>query len=192
MKWGIIASVLIAVLATFAGTGHALPDKPQVTIETSMGTIVLDLYPDDAPKTVANFLNYARWGHYDGTIFHRVIPDFMIQGGGFTPKMKEKLTEMSIENEADNGLKNERGTVAMARTQDPHSATAQFFINTKNNTFLNHKSKTAEGWGYTVFGKVTKGMDVVDAISKVETTTRGSMANVPVEPVVITRVSVKD
>lgn len=192
MKWGIIASVLIAVLATFAGTGHALRDKPQVTIETSMGTIVLDLYPDDAPKTVANFLNYARWGHYDGTIFHRVIPDFMIQGGGFTPKMKEKITEMSIENEADNGLKNNRGTVAMARTQDPHSATAQFFINTKNNTFLNHKSKTAEGWGYTVFGKITKGMDVVDAISRVETGTRGSMANVPVEPVVITRVSVKD
>jgi len=192
MKWGIIASVLIAVLATFAGTGHALSDKPQVAIETSKGTIVIELYPDDVPKTVANFLNYARWGHYDGTIFHRVIPDFMIQGGGFTPKMKEKLTEMSIENEADNGLKNNRGTVAMARTPDPHSATAQFFINTRNNTFLNHKSKTAEGWGYTVFGKVTQGMDVVDAISKVETGTRGSMENIPVEPVIITRATVKD
>jgi len=192
MKWGIVASLFIVVLAVSAGTGHGLSDKPQVTIETSKGTIVLELYPDEAPKTVANFLNYARWGHYDGTIFHRVIPDFMIQGGGFTPSMKEKLTEMSIENEADNGLRNDRGTVAMARTSDPHSATAQFFINAKDNTFLNHKGKTPEGWGYTVFGRVTQGMEVVDAISTVETGTRGSMENVPVEPVVIIRVTVKD
>jgi peptidyl-prolyl cis-trans isomerase B (cyclophilin B) len=116
----------------------------------------------------------------------------MIQGGGYTPEMKEKLTEMPIQNEADNGLKNDRGTVAMARTQDPNSATAQFFINTKSNTFLNHTSKTPQGWGYTVFGKVIKGMDVVDAISKVKTGTRGSMSDVPVEPVVITKVTVKD
>lgn len=192
MKLGILVSVLVVVLTTLGGTGHALSDKPKVIMETSKGTIVLELYPDDAPKTVANFLNYARWGHYDGTIFHRVIPGFMIQGGGFTPKMKQKLTEMPIENEADNGLKNDRGTVAMARTQDPHSATAQFFINTKNNTFLNHTSRTPEGWGYTVFGRVTKGMEVVDAISKVETETRGSMADVPVEPVVIIKVTVQD
>jgi peptidyl-prolyl cis-trans isomerase B (cyclophilin B) len=192
MRLGILVSMFVLVVATFAGAGHALSDRPQVTLETSKGTIVLGLYPDEAPKTVANFLNYARWGHYDGTIFHRVIPDFMIQGGGFTPKMKQKLTEMPIENEADNGLKNDRGTVAMARTQDPHSASAQFFINTKNNTFLNHKSKTTEGWGYTVFGGVIQGMDVVDAISKVKTGTRGSMENVPIEPVVITKVTVKE
>lgn len=192
MRLGIFSCVLVFFIGAFAGAGQALSDKPRVTIETSKGTIVLELYPDEAPKTVANFLNYARWGHYDGTIFHRVIPDFMIQGGGFTPKMKEKLTEMSIENEADNGLRNDRGTVAMARTQDAHSATAQFFINTKDNAFLNHKSKTPEGWGYTVFGKVTQGMEVVDAISKVETGNRVSMANVPVEPVVITKVTVKD
>lgn len=192
MKWVHTVWMLIGVLAAFSGTGHALSDKPQVVVETSKGTMVVELYPEEAPKTVANFLNYARWGHYDGTIFHRVIPDFMIQGGGFTPKMKEKMTEMAIENEADNGFKNDRGTVAMARTQDPHSATAQFFINTKNNTFLNHKSKTTEGWGYTVFGRVIQGMDVADAISKVQTTSRGSMENVPIEPVIITKVTVKE
>ena len=192
MRLGIFMSVLVLVLAIFLGSGHALSDKPQVTINTSKGTIVLELYPDDAPKTVANFLDYARWGHYNGTIFHRVIPDFMIQGGGYTPEMNQKLTEMPIQNEADNGLKNDRGTVAMARTQDPHSATAQFFINTKNNTFLNHTSKTPQGWGYTVFGRVIKGMDVVDAISKVKTGTRGSMSDIPVEPVIITKMTVKD
>ena len=192
MKFGMVLSVLVFLVSVSAGAVGALSDKPQVIIETSKGAITLELYPDDAPKTVDNFLRYARWGHYDGTIFHRVIPDFMIQGGGFTSEMKQKLTEMPIENEADNGLKNNRGTVAMARTQDPHSATAQFFINTKNNTFLNHKSKTPKGWGYTVFGKVVKGMDVVDAISKVETGTKGSMSNVPVEPVVITKMTIKE
>ncbi len=192
MKWGTIFSVFALFLAVCAGGAEAASNKPQVTIETSKGTIVIELYPDEAPKTVANFLNYARWGHYDGTIFHRVIPNFMIQGGGFSSDLKQKTTEMPVENEADNGLLNDRGTVAMARTPDPHSASDQFFINTKNNTSLNHKSKTPEGWGYTVFGKVTKGMDVVDAISKVNTTTRGSMSDVPVEPVVITKVTVKD
>jgi len=192
MRWLRVASGLIAVLLGLSGTSQALSDKPKVSIKTTKGTIVLELCPEKAPKTVDNFLRYARWGHYDGTIFHRVIPDFMIQGGGFTPDMKEKPTEMPIENEADNGLKNDRGTVAMARTQDPHSASAQFFINTKNNAFLNHMSKTPEGWGYAVFGKVVEGMDVVDAISKVETRTRGSMENVPIEPVVITQVTVKE
>ena len=192
MQWRAIFSVVAFFLAVSMGEAAALSDKPEVTIETSKGTIVLELYPDEAPKTVANFLSYARWGHYDGTIFHRVIPNFMIQGGGFTADLKQKTTEMPIENEADNGLMNDRGTVAMARTPDPHSASDQFFINTKNNTFLNHKGKTPEGWGYTVFGKVTKGMDVVDAISKVKTGTRGSMENVPKEPVVITKVTVKE
>jgi len=192
MQWRTIFSVVAFSLALSMGEAAALSDKPEVTIETSKGTIVLELYPDEAPKTVANFLSYARWGHYDGTIFHRVIPNFMIQGGGFTADLKQKTTEMPIENEADNGLMNDRGTVAMARTPDPHSASDQFFINTKNNTFLNHKGKTPEGWGYTVFGKVTKGMDVVDAISKVKTGTRGSMENVPIEPAVITKVTVKE
>jgi peptidyl-prolyl cis-trans isomerase B (cyclophilin B) len=192
MKYGVILSILVFLFAVSVGGADALSNKPQVVIETSKGIIVIELYPDEAPNTVDNFLRYARWGHYDGTIFHRVIPNFMIQGGGFSPEMKQKLTEMPIDSEADNGLKNDRGTVAMARTQDPHSATAQFFINTNNNTFLNHKSKTPEGWGYTVFGKVTQGMDVVDAITKVQTATRGSMSDVPVEPVIITKTTVKD
>lgn len=192
MRYRSVALLFIVVLVGLSGKVQALSEKPQVTIDTSKGTIVLELYPDEAPKTVDNFLRYARWGHYEGTIFHRVIPNFMIQGGGFTPDMKQKLTEVPIENEADNGLKNDRGTVAMARTQDPHSAGAQFFINTKDNAFLNHKSKTPEGWGYAVFGKVIQGMDVVDAISKVKTGARGSMGNVPIEPVVITKVTVKE
>ena len=192
MRRSTLFSVVVIIMATLVGAAYAASDNPQVVLETSKGTLVLELYPDRAPKTVANFLNYARWGHYEGTIFHRVIPGFMIQGGGFTPDMGEKLTEMPIDNEADNGLKNERGTVAMARTQDPHSATAQFFINTKKNTSLDHTSKTAGGWGYAVFGKVVKGMDVVDAISSVETSTHGSMQDVPKEPVVITQVTVEE
>jgi peptidyl-prolyl cis-trans isomerase B (cyclophilin B) len=190
-----ISSLVLLLMGTMvagptAGTATGA-DNPKVTLETSKGTIVIELYPDDAPKTVANFLQYARWGHYDGTIFHRVIPDFMIQGGGFDEKMNRKLTELPIENEADNGLKNERGTVAMARTPDPNSATDQFFINTKNNTFLNHKNETPQGWGYAVFGKVIQGMDVVDEISKVKTGEKGSMSDVPMEPVVIEKVTVQ-
>ena len=192
MKHSMILSIFLIILGFSAGATAALSDKPRVIIETTKGVIILELYPDEAPKTVDNFLRYVRWGHYDGTIFHRVIPDFMIQGGGLTLDMKQKLTEMPIKNEADNGLKNDRGTVAMARTQDPHSATNQFFINTKNNKPLDHKSKTPPNWGYTVFGKVIKGMGVVDAISKVKTGTRGSMANVPVEPVIITKMTVKE
>ena len=186
----ILLVLFLSALSAVAAAG--LSEKPQVSIETSKGVIVLELYPERAPKTVENFLRYARWGHYDGTVFHRVIPGFMIQGGGLTPDMKRKLTEMPIKNEADNGLRNLRGTIAMARTRDPHSATDQFFINTKDNPNLDHTSKTPQGWGYTVFGKVIKGMDVVDAISKVKTTRRGPMADVPVEPVIINRITVKE
>ncbi len=161
-----------------------------VRLETSMGEIFLELYEDKAPKTVANFLDYVNQGHYDGTIFHRVIDGFMIQGGGHTADMKEKPTGSSIENEADNGLKNEAYTVAMARTMAPHSATAQFFINVKNNAFLNHTAKTDKGWGYAVFGKVVKGHGVVNKIKGVPTGKSGMMADVPREPVVIIKAEV--
>ncbi|MGD9327077.1 MAG: peptidylprolyl isomerase, partial [Desulfobacterales bacterium] len=163
--------VVINVLVTFlmAGADMATAGNPKVEMETSKGKFVIELYPEKAPDTVKNFLNYVDTKFYDGTIFHRVIPKFMIQGGGFTADMKRKSAGAPIKNEADNGLKNERGTIAMARTNDPHSATAQFFINTVNNDFLNHKSKTTQGWGYVVFGKVVTGMDVVDAISSVKT-----------------------
>jgi cyclophilin family peptidyl-prolyl cis-trans isomerase len=160
--------------------------KPQVTIETSKGTIVLELYPDKAPKTVENFLAYVKAGHYAGTVFHRVIPGFMVQGGGMTATGQQKATRAPIQNEADNGLKNDRGTIAMARTNEPHSASSQFFINTVNNDFLNFKSKDVQGWGYCVFGKVTSGMDVVDAISAI-----GSRSGQPSEQVVIKSASVK-
>src|SRR5210317_2131201 len=156
-----------------------------IKLNTNKGTIVLELDAEKAPVTVENFISYAKDGFYDGTIFHRVIDGFMIQGGGMTSGMVEKQTKAPIKNEADNGLKNDRGTIAMARTPDPHSATAQFFINSKHNDFLNHKSKTQQGWGYTAFGKVIEGMKTVDAISAVKTTTRGGFRDVPAEPVVI-------
>ena len=191
MKFGVILVLVFALCSPLAAVG-GLSDNPQVIMETSKGTIVLEVFPDEAPETVKNFLQYVRWGHYDGTIFHRVIPDFMIQGGGFSTDMKRQATEMPVRNEADNGLKNKRGTVAMARTPDPHSATDQFFINTKSNSFLNHKNTTAEGWGYTVFGKVVKGMDVVNAISGVQTAKKGMMSNVPVEPVKIIKMTIKE
>jgi peptidyl-prolyl cis-trans isomerase B (cyclophilin B) len=159
--------------------------SPAVVLETSHGRILLELYPEKAPKTVENFLQYVRSGFFDGTIFHRVIPDFMIQGGGFTPDMRQKPTRTPIQNEADNGVANARGTIAMARTNDPHSATAQFFINLKDNGFLNHSGKNPQGWGYTAFGKVTEGMDVVDKIARVPTARKGMHENVPAEPVVI-------
>jgi peptidyl-prolyl cis-trans isomerase B (cyclophilin B) len=146
---------------------------------------LIELYPEKAPLTVKNFLSYVDNGFYDGTIFHRVIPNFMIQGGGFSAEIKRKSAEPPIQNEADNGLKNDRGTVAMARTQDPHSATAQFFINTSDNEFLNHRGKSGQNWGYAVFGKVVKGMDVVDAISGAKTKNSGVMRDVPVETVFI-------
>jgi len=163
-----------------------------VRMQTNMGTIVLELDGDKAPETVANFVEYAKSGFYDGTIFHRVIPGFMIQGGGFEPGMSQKATRAPVKNEADNGLKNELGTIAMARTPDPHSATAQFFINVKNNGFLNHTAPTAQGWGYCVFGKVTEGMDVVHSIEKVSTTFRSGHQDVPSEDVVIEKVTIED
>lgn len=156
-----------------------------VELQTSHGAIRIELDDAAAPKTVANFLAYVNKGHYNGTIFHRVIKGFMIQGGGFEAGMKQKPTDAPIENEAKNGLKNNHYTIAMARTQDPHSASAQFFINTTNNDFLNFKSENIQGWGYAVFGKVVSGMDVVDQIEKVKTGRKGFHDDVPVDDVVI-------
>lgn len=164
--------------------------ETRAVIETNMGNIGLSLDETKAPKTVANFVSYARKGFYDNTVFHRVIDGFMIQGGGFTPDMVQKATDKAIGNEADNGLKNTVGTIAMARTGNPNSATSQFFINTADNAFLNFKNKTAQGYGYAVFGKVTSGMEVVEKIAKVQTTDRGYHQNVPVKPVVIRKVTI--
>ncbi|MFT6052039.1 MAG: peptidyl-prolyl cis-trans isomerase B (cyclophilin B) [Halioglobus sp.] len=161
-----------------------------VIISTTFGEIKLDLDADKAPKTVANFLRYAEDGFYDGTIFHRVIDNFMIQGGGFNSDMSQKESGEPVENEADNGLKNDHGTIAMARTMEPHSATAQFFINVKDNDFLNHSGKNMQGWGYTVFGKVVEGSDVLDKIRAVSTTTKGGHQDVPTDDVIIESVSI--
>jgi peptidyl-prolyl cis-trans isomerase B (cyclophilin B) len=158
-----------------------------VELHTTHGLIRIELAEAEAPKSSANFLNYVRAGHYDGTVFHRVIRGFMLQGGGFEVGMKQKPTEAPIANEADNGLKNDHYTLAMARTSDPDSATAQFFINATDNDFLNFKSKSSSGWGYAVFGKVVAGTEVVDAIELVKTGRKGSHDDVPVEDVVITR-----
>ncbi len=157
----------------------------KVALNTNFGRIVLDLDEAKAPKTVANFVEYVKSGHYTGTIFHRVIAGFMIQGGGFDSNMSQKSTKAPIENEANNGLKNDVGTIAMARTSDPHSASAQFFINVKNNSFLNHTGKTSQGWGYAVFGKVSEGMDIVSKIEGVRTSNKNGHGDVPVEPVII-------
>jgi peptidyl-prolyl cis-trans isomerase B (cyclophilin B) len=175
----------IAALVTAAGIAAGAQAAQQVKLETSFGDIVIQLNAAAAPKTVANFLTYVNSGFYDGTIFHRVIQKFMIQGGGFTPDMTQKETKSPIANEAGNGLKNLRGTIAMARTGEPHSATAQFFINTVDNDFLNYRSSTTEGFGYCVFGKVISGMEVVDSIAKTPTTRNGMNSDVPVEPVII-------
>jgi len=156
-----------------------------ITIKTSMGDIKVNLFEKDAPETIKNFLRYVDSKHFDGTIFHRVIPGFMIQGGGFTYDFKQKPTKSPVINEAANGLKNQRGTLAMARTSEVNSATAQFFINLVDNGFLDHKSKTPQGFGYCVFGEVTEGMDVVDRIAAVDTETRGHYENVPEENVMI-------
>ncbi len=161
-----------------------------VTIKTSMGDIELSLDAENAPKTVENFLSYVSDQHYNGTIFHRVIKGFMIQGGGFEPGMSQKPTKAPVQNEANNGLKNDKYTIAMARTNDPHSATSQFFINAKDNDFLNFSSETPSGWGYTVFGKVTKGQEVIDAIEGVSTGNVGPFGDVPREDVVIESVEV--
>ena len=159
-----------------------------VLLTTNHGPIKIELDAEKAPKTVENFLGYVNAGHYNGTIFHRVIGDFMVQGGGFEPGMKQKPTNQNVENEAKNGLKNEPYTLAMARTSDPHSASAQFFINVKNNSFLDYPGQ--DGWGYCVFGKVTEGMDVVDKIKAVKTTRTGMFADVPVEDVIIEKAEV--
>ena len=161
-----------------------------VKLHTNMGIIEIELDAEKAPVTVANFLEYARAGFYDGTIFHRVISGFMIQGGGFTEAMQQKNTNPAIKNEADNGLKNDRYTIAMARTPNPDSATCQFFINVADNDFLNFKVPTAQGWGYCVFGKVTAGTDVIDGIAKVKTTSKMGHQDVPVEAVIIERAEV--
>lgn len=166
-------------------------EMPTVVIHTSQGDIKVELYEDQAPVTVKNFLDYAAKGHYDGTIFHRVLPGFMIQGGGFDADLEQKPTDAPIKNEADNGMSNERGTIAMARTNDPDSATSQFFINVVDNTALDHRGKqSGRTWGYAVFGRVTEGMDVVDEIRFVPTEARGPHQDVPVEPVVIERVEI--
>ena len=164
--------------------------NPRVKLSTNHGDIVLELDPAKAPKTTENFLSYAKAGFYDGTIFHRVIGNFMVQGGGFEPGMKQKDTSAPIENEANNGLKNDEYTVAMARTNDPHSATAQFFINVSNNTFLNHTAPNPSGWGYAVFGRVVEGTETVDKIKAVRTGNSGFHQDVPVEDVVITKAEV--
>ncbi|NLI95870.1 MAG: peptidyl-prolyl cis-trans isomerase [Synergistaceae bacterium] len=161
-----------------------------VKLETTKGDILIVLDAEKAPETTANFIQYVREGHYDGTIFHRVIDGFMIQGGGYDRDMNQKETRPPIRNEAQNGLKNDAYTIAMARTSDPHSATAQFFINVKDNDFLNFTSPTPQGWGYAVFGKITEGRDVVDDIKSVRTGTRGFHRDVPVEPVVILKASI--
>jgi len=167
-------------------------DERMITLHTNFGDIELDLDFEKAPKTAANFKQYAEEGFYDGTIFHRVINGFMIQGGGMLEDMTQKETREPIENEADNGLANNTGTIAMARTNDPHSATAQFFINVKDNDFLNHRNKNMEGWGYCVFGKVAKGMDVVDKIKAVPTSMSHGHQDVPVDSVIINSVSVSE
>ncbi len=161
-----------------------------IKLHTNFGTIVLDLDAAKAPETVKNFLAYVEAGHYDNTIFHRVIDGFMIQGGGFEPGMSQKPTNAPIQNEAANGLKNDRYTIAMARTGDPHSATAQFFINAKDNAFLNHTAPSGQGWGYCVFGKVVEGMDVIDKIKGVKTGSKGFHQDVPVEDVIIEKAEV--
>jgi cyclophilin family peptidyl-prolyl cis-trans isomerase len=180
---------LLCTLLSLTVTNNALAANPTVVMDTSEGSIVIELYPDKAPKTVANFLQYVKDGFYDGTIFHRVIDGFMIQGGGFDAGLHEKPTRAPIENEAANGLKNEPGTLAMARTSSPHSATAQFFINLVNNGALDYPSR--DGWGYAVFGKVTKGFDIVEKIGHTRTTTLSyKFENVPANPVVIKSVRI--
>jgi cyclophilin family peptidyl-prolyl cis-trans isomerase len=187
-----IAPSFAAIAIAFAGLAGSTPAQEQavsdakpvkIVMETSKGTIELELDAAKAPKTVQNFVSYVKKGHYDGLIFHRVIPDFMIQGGGFSPEMQQKETAPPIENEAKNGLKNVKGSIAMARTPNPHSASSQFFINLKDNSFLDYPGQ--DGWGYCVFGKVTKGQEVVDAIAKVATTSKEGHRDVPVEAITI-------
>lgn len=195
--------IYVIMLVTFTGAlygcsdeqetrGKPLMSAEKVRIKTSKGDIVLTLDADKAPITVDNFLRYAKAGFYDGTIFHRVIPGFMVQGGGFDTSFDQKATQAPIENEADNGLKNSRGSIAMARTSDPHSATAQFFINLVDNDFLNYRAPNPQGYGYTVFGHVDSGLEVIDAIAKVPTGSRMGHQDVPTEEVVIESVTIEE
>jgi cyclophilin family peptidyl-prolyl cis-trans isomerase len=192
----LVGALVLAIGAIQVGCTMAEDGKPQdpndpiVLMSTSAGDVKIELYKDKAPATVANFLAYVNDKFYDGTVFHRVIPNFMIQGGGFTPDMKQKPTKAGIKNEAGNGLKNQFGTLAMARTSDVNSATAQFFINTKDNDFLDHKDDSMQGFGYCVFGKVIEGSKVVQKIEGVDTTSKGAYEDVPVDPVVIKSIRV--
>jgi cyclophilin family peptidyl-prolyl cis-trans isomerase len=186
-KLGITMLTVLMLAAANLATGNEIAANPRVRLTTSAGVIEIELDAKKAPNTVRNFLEYLDAGFYNGTVFHRVIPGFMIQAGGFQPGMKEKTTRTPIRNEADNGLKNLSGTIAMARTPDPHSASAQFFINTVDNAFLDHRDKSTQGWGYCVFGKVTKGMDVVRKIEATPTRRFGQYQDVPAKDVVITR-----
>ncbi len=191
-RW--VAGAALAIAAALPASAQPTSPgtaAPRVKLETSLGVIMLELDAQKAPKTVANFVQYVKDKHYDGTVFHRVIDGFMIQGGGFTADMQQKPTRASIPNEADNGLKNLPLTVAMARTNDPHSASAQFFINIADNRFLNHTQPTLNGWGYAVFGKVVAGADVVDKIRQVRTGNRGMFENVPSTPVTILKATLE-
>jgi peptidyl-prolyl cis-trans isomerase A (cyclophilin A)/peptidyl-prolyl cis-trans isomerase B (cyclophilin B) len=181
--------ILFTVFTLLASFNLAAAN-PQVELKTNMGSITLELYADKAPLSTENFLQYVKDGHYNGTIFHRIIPNFMVQGGGFTPDFQQKKTRGPVRNEATNGVKNTLGTVAMARTPDPHSATAQFFINTADNEFLNFTAPTQQGHGYAVFGKVIKGMTVVEKIAGVATGDNPPHSDVPVKPVVIERATI--
>lgn len=184
MKKGLM--IMFLMTAILAGAAAADAANPKVLFDTAFGKFTVELYPEKAPKTVENFTKYVNDSFFDGLIYHRVIGNFMVQGGGFTPDMTQKTpTHGQIQNEADNGLKNKRGTLAMARTSDPHSASSQFFINVVDNEFLNHSGKTPQGWGYCVFGAVTEGMDVVDKIKAVKTGHKNGHGDVPLEPVVM-------
>ena len=181
---------MLSLFVIISADDHNTPQLPQVSIMTTRGEIVVELKPEKAPKTVENFLEYVNAGFYENTIFHRVIKGFMIQGGGLTADLNKKKTRDPIQNEAENRLSNRKYTIAMARTNDPHSAAAQFFINTGNNDNLDFKNKSQAGWGYCVFGRVIKGMEIVDAIENVKTSSNGMMNDVPVETIVITKATV--
>ncbi|NCF29288.1 MAG: peptidyl-prolyl cis-trans isomerase [Gammaproteobacteria bacterium] len=187
----LLTALMAPLLMVISATSTAAEATPRVRLETSMGNIVLELDREHAPATVDNFLTYVKDGFYDGTIFHRVIGNFMIQGGGYTADLSRKETRPPIKNEANNGLKNNRGSIAMARTRDPHSASAQFFINVEDNAALDHRAPDARGWGYAVFGKVVDGMDVVDKIRSQATGVKAGFRDVPNETITITRAIVE-
>jgi len=190
MRSNKIQSIVLCLFLAMLGTTAMSDTQPKVQFDTNKGTIVIELNQEKAPVTVENFLSYVKSGFYDGVIFHRVIPNFMIQGGGFTPDMQQKSTQENIENEANNGLKNTKGSIAMARTSAPHSASSQFFINVKDNSFLDFTSETPQGWGYAVFGQVIDGIEVVETIENVTTGIVGPYSDVPKEAVIIEKASV--